>query len=185
MAPEIVSAIAAVASSIAAIVALIVVWRSPIAAAKYAENLRLRSEKQNEVRRQKLLIFSELMKARGIQINRESVAAFNLIDVIFIDSPHVKDAWAELYSGYNRLNNMHPSLVEDRLLKLLQAVADDLGLSEKIRSADFERYYYPKALHEEDRARSLQQRSLIGQMEQFHSGAEPKQLFPPRPDRDS
>jgi hypothetical protein len=179
LANEAVSAVAAVASSISAIVALIVVWRAPIAAARYSEDLRVRSERQNEIRKQKYLIFSELMKARGVQITREAVAAFNLIDLVFVDSPKVKDAWAELYSAYGRFNSVHPSIIEEKLLNLLRTIAGDIGLSDELRSADFERYYYPQALAEEDRARALQQKSLIAQISPKSAGS----LFPPPPSK--
>src|SRR6056297_2675998 len=89
--------IAALCSAIAAIAAVIVTWRAPRSAAKYAEELRLVSSKVEEGRRLKFHIFRELLKARGVQITRESVAAMNLIDLAFCKSPMVRDAWSELY----------------------------------------------------------------------------------------
>lgn len=172
--------VAAMASAVAAIVSLFVAWLAPTKAAALAEKIRTENERHNEVRRLKLYIFSELMKARGIQITRDSVSAFNLIDLVYKDSSDVRDAWAELYSGYNRHADVPSAYIDQSLTKLLRVMAADLGLSSDLRSADFERYYYPNALAEEDRARSAQQKAILQQIEQTQKGDTPS-LFPPRP----
>lgn len=150
--------VAAVASAIAAVAALVVTWRAPRAAARYTEELRRSSAKDDEQRRLKLYIFSELMKARGVQITRDSVSAMNLIDMVFAESPGVRDAWAELYSAYN--NPPRHSTAPEKLNALLKVMAADIGLSNDLRSDDFERYYYPNVVAEEDYARMNSNKKL-------------------------
>lgn len=175
------AAIAALGSAVAAFVSLFVAWRSPKSAAAFAEELRSQNERTSEIRRLKLYIFTEIMKARGIQITRDSVGAFNLIDLVYKDNTDVRDAWAELYSGYNRIHNVPQAYIDQSLTKLLRAMAQDLGLSGDLRSADFERYYYPTALAEEDRARSLHQKAFLQQIERTQKNEDAPSLFPPRP----
>ena len=124
------------------------------------------------------------MRARGVQITRDSVASFNLIDLVFKDSQKVRDAWAELYSAYGKLNETPNIYITQLLTSLLRVMAEDLGLSEDLRSADFERYYYPTALAEEDRARIAHQKAVISQLQSAasrDSSEERTSLFPPRP----
>lgn len=135
--------------------AVFVTWNAPRSAAKCAEKLRAQNEAANARRNQKFSIFNELMKTRGIRVTREAVEAFNLIDVVFKDSPKVKDAWAELISLYNRFEATPPALIDEKLLALLKEIAEDLSLAEQLRSADFERFYYPTAIAEEDRANGI------------------------------
>lgn len=174
----------AFASAIAAIAAVIATWRAPTAAAKMAEMLRVNSERASEVRRLKFYIFSELLKARGVQVTRDAVAAFNLIDLVFKDSNEVRDAWAELYSSYNRAGaGDYPSaFVAQNLTRLLKEMAKDLGLSSDLKSADLERYYYPNALAEEDKAKSLQQKQVIDGLTRNDSDKVTNEMFPPRPE---
>ena len=172
--------IAAVASAIAALAAVFATWNAPRSAASYAESLRKRNEREEEIQRQKLYIFSELMKARGVQITREAVAAFNLIDLVFLDSQIVRDSWAELYSAYTKRGPPSP-VIDDKLKNLLKVMAQDVGLSESLRPADFERYYYPMALAEEDRARTAQNQALLANV---GDATERASFFPPRPNSD-
>ena len=140
--------IAAVSSAIAALAALFVAWRAPIAAATYAEALRASGAKQDQERQLKFFVFSEMLKARGIRITGDSVAAMNLIDLAFSDSPSVRDAWAELYTAYSTPGR--ETFAQEKLHRLLLAMAEDIGLSSSLRTDDFERYYYPNILAELD-----------------------------------
>jgi hypothetical protein len=157
---EILLAISAIASAVAALSALFVAWKAPKAAAQFAEDIKSRNENSKYIQSQKMFIFSELMKARGVQITREAVAAFNLIDLVFLESTTVRDAWAELYSAYSKAGN-HSGIVDDKLNFLLREMAADVGLSADLRPADLERYYYPNALANEDNARSAQLKVII------------------------
>lgn len=183
MSPQAVSATAAVASAIFAVIAILNTWLAPRYLARYAERVRRRAEQEAEVAKQKRLIFAELMKARGVQVTRDSVAAFNLIDLVFIDNAKVRDAWAELYSAYSHQPPAPPALTSDKMLSLLRAVAEDIGLGGSFRTADLERYYYPNLLSDEDTAKAYRQRREIMEIERA-SGEEGRSLFPPRPRAD-
>lgn len=180
METHLISAIPAIFSAIAACAAAYATWFGPVRAARLAEELRRQQDAQLEQRREKMKVFLRLMETRATRIDKDSVAAFNLIDLVFIESPSVRDAWAELFSAYsNPVQNFQYQ--RDKLLALLRAMATDLGLASDLRSADFERIYYPNALVHEDRARVAQQKAAIGQL----SGALPdvaqKSIFPPPP----
>lgn len=149
---DILVAIAASASAVAAICSVVVTFFAPMKAAEKAERLRIENDRSQQLKAQKLFIFYELMKARGVQITRESVAAMNLIDLVFLDSKSVKDAWADLYSAYSARGDVLP-LASDKLKNLLKEIALDIGLDAKLGVSDLERYYYPDAIANEDRVR--------------------------------
>ena len=183
MTPQAVSATAAAISAAFALLAILTNWIAPRFLAHYAEKVRRQAEREAEVARQKRFIFAELMKARGIQVNRDAVAAFNLIDLAFIDNAKVRDAWADLFSAYRHIPPAPAALTSDKMLALLRAIADDIGLGDRFRTADLERYYYPQVLSDEDQAKAYRQRKEIIEIEQALR-AEGRSLFPPRPSPD-
>lgn len=147
-------------AAIAAVGTIFVTFVGPIAGAQVAEFLARRREQ----RQRKLSIFTTIMQHRHNIPAAESVAALNLIDVVYVDSSQVRDAWSELYKAFNdqRLNTREGnSIREGILIKLLKAMAEDLGMSSKFRPEDFSRIYFPEALAEEhDIKAGLRRRQL-------------------------
>ncbi len=102
------------------------------------------------------------MQARG-HLTPDGVRAFNLIDVVFAESPAAKDAWAELYNAYS--SNMVPAHENDRLLKsLIRVITEDIGLSDKIRTDDLGRVYYPNFIAEQVEIEARQRRQAIARL---------------------
>ena len=157
-----------------------------MAAAKLAETLRRDAERSSERQRQKLYGFSMLMQERA-QIHSDSgVRALNLIDVVFSESPDVRDAWAELFAAFH-LKPLPPHVVSERLLRLLGAIAKDLGLADDLRSDDLSRVYFPVVQEQEQFIRNMQrQQALTRLLGENAAGASdatgPNALWPPKPD---
>lgn len=179
------STLAALSSAIATALAAFAAWKGPASAARIAENLRRTSEKTNENRRMKLLVFSTIMQERATIHSLDCVRMLNSIDFVFNDTPDVRESWAELYNVLNSAGSIHPQLREDKLRSLLKAMAEACGLSGQLRSDDFGRIYYPnsiarreelEALQTEEQLRGLQERAGVqGPAADFSA------RFPPAP----
>jgi hypothetical protein len=146
-------------SALAAVAAAVTAWFGPAAAAKLAEQMRRDNDGHDEKRRTKLHIFTTLMQWRGIMHDQEAVRAFNLIDVVFIDSRKVRDAWAHFFALLNQKSYSEYEL-RKLLSELLAAMATDLKIGE-LRLDDFERVYYPVTLEKEQLMKTLQRESII------------------------
>src|SRR5712671_3170160 len=117
----------AVFSGIATGLAAIATWRAPIAAARLAEALRRDGERHNERQRQKLHVFASLMQERAQIHSENGVRALNLIDVVFNESREVREAWSELFLAFH-MKPLLEHVIDERLRKLLGAIAKDIGL---------------------------------------------------------
>lgn len=80
-------------------------------------------------RAEKKAIFKTLMENRFIYgPSYEKTRALNAIDVTFYDSKEVLVAWGALYEYYSEsMDNFEPTKSQDRMIKLLQTMAHDLG----------------------------------------------------------
>jgi hypothetical protein len=116
----------------------------------------------------------------------EGVRALNLIDVIYYDCRTVREAWAELFLSFDASKKMPQHVQEERLRKLLIAMAADLGVADQLRSDDFGRVYYPNALAEEERVRQLERQAALARLQgqtPTANTAAPQiaSLWPPKP----
>ena len=181
--PEVV---AAFLSAVATLFAAIAAWRGPKSAAKLAEALRRESEKQNEAKRLKLFIFTSLMQERAYLASTEAVRALNLIDVVFHDSRDVREAWSDLFLAFNPDHQVPRHAVEERVRRLLRATAEDIGISDSLRTDDLGRIYHPTALAEEEELRRRERqnalRRLQGDVPATENAAVSPELWPPKPD---
>lgn len=139
-------------------------WKGPQVAAEQAEKLRQRSEKEQERRRVKLNVFGQLMQERASLTSLMAVQALNLIDIAFADCRPVREAWAELYQGFSASPLPPAHVREERLRKLLGAMASDLGLGDSLRLDDFARVYYPVVLAEEEEIRHKERKARLLQL---------------------
>ena len=137
-----IQAAAAVATFAAACVAAYVTWKAPERAARLAEELRARNEKAQGRREEKVRLFYILMNHRGRNISDvEPVNALNMINVVFHDSRHVREAYQEFLkfaSGREFADQRF-----DAYLEILIQIAKDLGLSATVSRSDIDRGYYP------------------------------------------
>jgi len=177
--------VAAVCSAIATAFAAFTTWRGPVTAAKIADTLRRDGEISQERRRIKLNLFATLMQERSDPWTLECVRAFNIIDIAFYDCRPVREAWSELYSAYSAKQALPDHVAQERLRRLLEAMARELNLSDHLRLDDFARVYYPNALAEqrilEHSQRRAALRALLDQAPAANKDVAPA-VFPPRPD---
>ena len=176
----------AIFSAIATALAAVATWRAPLAAAKLAEALRRDAERDAERQRQKLYVFSLLMQERAQIHSDNGVRALNLIDVVFSDSRDVRDAWAELFSAFH-LKPLPQHVLGERLLKLLRAIAKDIGLADELRSDDLSRVYFPIVQEQEQFIRDMQRQQTLARLQgQNAAGASDASIsttvWPPRPE---
>ncbi len=106
---------------------IIAVLLSPIIAVVISLHLTKREEKRKE----KMEVFKQLMVSRAISGNYDYVRTLNSLDVVFADSPKVRQAWKELYNEYANSNSNNIAIISKRT-KLIVSVAEDLGYSGKI-----------------------------------------------------
>ncbi len=158
------SVIAAVASAVATAFAAFATWHAPKSAANLAETLRRDAERSDQRQRYKLHLFATLMQERAAIYTENAVRVLNTIDVVFHDSRPVREAWAELFLVFG-MNSIPPHVLDERLRKLLIAMAQDIGLGDELRVDDIGRVYYPKALTEERLIKDTQRQQLLSALQ--------------------
>jgi hypothetical protein len=183
--PALVSALAALLSVAAAGLAAWATWKGPMNAATMAEQLRRESEERDQKKRMKLWVFSTLMQERHLYNAPEAVKAFNLIDVVFIDSFRVREAWAKFHEALDSSKRATELETRNRLRDLLSTMAEDLELSGRLGVADLERLYYPTSMAEELQVQMLHRQTLLrqlqGQAGPTSNTAAVMSAWPPRP----
>jgi len=177
---------AAIFSAISTAFAAFATWKAPIVAANLAEGLRRNAERDSERQKQKLYIFSTLLQERAEPHSDNGVRAQNLIDVVFYDSRDVRDAWAELFAAY-QMQPFMPHVANERLMRLLAAIARDIGLANDLRSDDLARVYRPLVQQQEQFIREMQRRQTLARLQgENAAGASeastPSTVWPPRPE---
>jgi hypothetical protein len=177
--------VAAVFSAIATALAAFATWQAPRGAARLAEDLRRDYDRSRERQQNKLHIFARLMQERASIYSENGVGALNLIDVVFYDSIEVRDAWAELFSTFS-LNPMPSHVMEERLRRLLSAMAKDIGLGDGLRMDDLSRVYIPNVMAQERLIRDMQRQQALTALQTRGSPAAnttpQNNAWPPKPE---
>ena len=145
-------------SAVAAFAAAVAAWRSPLSAARMAEELRKSGDEAADSRRFRLSVFTTLMQERSEIYSIEAVRAFNSIDVVFSKALKVRKAWAELYLALDQKPVPPNHVIDERLRNLLREMAADLGISTDLRLDDLGRVYVPNALAQERSVRDIRRR---------------------------
>lgn len=132
---------AAVATFLAACVAVWATFKAPERAAAIAEQLRQANDKADSERRSKAFILETLLRHRASIIHADAVNALNLIDIIFIDVPDVREAYHQFW---NATADPNPAeLRVERYNAIIEKIVRHLGMSEKIKASDIQRSYHP------------------------------------------
>src|ERR1700691_1220977 len=152
---ENVTLLIAIFSAIATGFAAYATWAAPRAAAKLAESLRRDAERHSERQRHKLHVFASLMQERAQIHSDNGVRALNLIDVVFNESREVREAWSELFLAFH-MKTVVQHVIDERLRKLLGAIAKDIGLSDELRTDDLGRVYFPIVQAQEQFIKDMQ-----------------------------
>ncbi len=172
-------------SLLATAAAAIAAWRMPKAAALLAESLRREGDITSEKYKNKLQVFSALMQERAAVYSENGVKNLNLVDVIFNDVPPVREAWAELYKAFEHRPPPPDYVYNERLQKLLAAMALDLKLADKLRIDDLARVYHPTAMAQDKIIKDVQRQNLWLSLQSSPPAAnvqQPPNPFPPKPE---
>jgi hypothetical protein len=180
---DVIALVAAVFSAIATGFAAFASWSAPRAAAQLAESLRRDAERQSEHQKLKLQVFHTLMQERAQIHSGDGVRALNLIDVVFNESREVRESWSELLLAFE-MKPLVQHVIDERLRKLLGAIAKDIGLADQLRTDDLGRVYYPTVQAQEQFIRDMQRQQLLesfkGQSAASAASA-PQSPWPPKP----
>jgi len=180
--------VAAVFSALATALAAFATWRSPLAAAKLAETMRRDAELANRRYDKKMELFTTLMQERAAIYSDSGVRALNLIDVVFNESPEVREAWGKLFLAFDSNTNTPPTEQHECLLQLLAVMAKDIGLTGQLSTDDLGRIYFPAAISEERFIRDFHRRMTFQQilvnqaLPAANAAAQQGALWPPKPD---
>ncbi|WBH16840.1 DUF6680 family protein [Sphingomonas radiodurans] len=142
---------AAVLTMMAAAAALIVAWRAPMMAARFAENLRRQNEVESERTRIRMAVFISLMRCRNQLLHRDAIDAINLVDVAFADSQSVRQA-RKSFAEATFEEPSHPVKIVERYHALIDKVANEVGFGGNIGPSDIQSGYYPRGLGRLDEA---------------------------------
>lgn len=151
MSPQEIQAFAAGATFLAAVLAVWATFRAPKLAAQFAERLRVEGQKGEEERRLKVQVFTTLMQNRAQIAGSNAVSALNVIDVVFCESPEVREAWRHFRLATDEQPYSAEKVVE-RYLSIIEKMARDLGLARSITISDIQACYYPEKLGHMDEA---------------------------------
>jgi len=183
---EKIALLAAIFSALATAFAAFAAWRAPTTAAKLAESLRRDAERHDERQRRKLSVFSTLMQERAQIHSENGVQALNLIDIVFNESREVREAWSDLFLAF-QMRPVVQHVIDERLRKLLGAIAKDIGLADELRSDDLGRVYFPIVQAQEQFIKEMQRQQILANLQgQNAAGATAPGLqsppWPPKPD---
>jgi hypothetical protein len=183
---ETLTLLTAIFSAIATLFAVVATWYAPRGAAKLAESLRRDAERQGERHKLKVNVFVTLMQERSQIYSDKGVRALNLIDVVFNESRPVREAWSELFGAFN-IRPLQQYVIDERLRKLLSAIADDIGLAEQLRNDDLGRVYVPVIQQQERFIKDMQRQQILANLQGQNAAAADTTTsqniaWPPKPD---
>lgn len=160
---EWVQAIASVLTLGAAALAVWATFRAPKLAAEFAEKLRENAQALEEQKRLKLFVLTTLMQFRGQIANPNSVAALNLIDLVFSASPEVRNAWRH-FNDATKAQPYSNEATMERYRQIINCIARDVGLSGDLTVQDIGTSYFPQGLAEIDEAIHLETREKLSRL---------------------
>lgn len=168
-----------------AIINIVVIIVSPIAAVAIGQKLQDRSQ----MRKDKLDVFKVLMMNRSMGWSYESTRALNIIDVVFADDEVVRTKWGEYYTllciqNPNEMQKKQRQTAQD---KLLEAMAKSLGYKEQVTWDKIQNPYIPQGMVDAINQQSViqaGQEKLAGMIDLFARPATQSQEQLPTPKED-
>lgn len=124
------------------IISIVAIIISPVLAVVITQRLQNRAKKRED----KLNIFKTLMANRHYGwVNRDSVYALNIIDIVFSDSKEVREKWALYHEYMSRPSeSISMNTANIKSTELLEAIAGDLGYKGKVTWVTVQNSYMPK-----------------------------------------
>jgi hypothetical protein len=100
----------------------------------------------------------------------------------------VRDAWAELFASVH-LRPLPQHVLNEKVLRLLSAIAKDIGLADDLRSDDLTRVYRPIVQEQEQFIRDTQRQQTLARLQSENAAsasdagaALPNPVWPPPPE---
>lgn len=129
-----------------AIINILAVLLSPIIALCISNKIQSDKDKRND----KLWILKILMTQRATAQDINYVNALNLIDLIFVNSNNVREAYKALHNEYSKNEvDFNAEKLNRAKTKLIETIVEDLGYKDKITWDNIQEPYIPKWLVEE------------------------------------
>lgn len=167
---------AAIATFIAAGLAVWATFQAPKRAAEIAENLRRTNDWIDSERRSKAYILETMLRHRGSIIHADAVSALNLIDIVFIDVPEVREAYQQYWNSTAELTPWE--LKVERYNTIIERIVRHLGMSDRIKASDIQRSYHPVG---HAKYAQVQNAEIEERWEKyFNPDGSPKRKSPPR-----
>ena len=162
--------LAALTAFATACAAAAAIW-GPKRSARFAISL----QQEKELRDRKFQVFMILMAHRKNYGQSLAMQHLNVIDLLWIDSRSVRDAWAEFYQsiaseGYSITQK------EERFRRILSTMSHDLGMGSLLTSDDFQRAYYSTAVGLREEAEAVQAQSIINEANDRLKANQPSDL---------
>lgn len=129
------------------IVTVLAVLAAPVVALWISGNL----QRKENARQDQLRLLGVLLSLRHQPLSPENFRALNLINSVFVNQTHVREAWSKYYSALSdQALNDGPgfSIREEKRRDLMIAIINVLGLERKITTSDLLRTYTPTAIIE-------------------------------------
>jgi len=127
-----------------------------------------RRDGKNEKRKEKMTVFKTLMAKRGVYYDYYKVEALNSIAVIFCDSSSVIQAWNDYHNALSISDSLPEAEqktklteAEDKFVRLLEMMANDLGYKDTVVWTDIKNSYMPRWIATESSARNSMNNLLI------------------------
>lgn len=165
------------------VLAIMMALISGLLATMVATIVTLYWQKRTATYNRKMKVFETLMIYRDLDVIahlKETVPAFNSIDVIFYDDRDVRDAYKDFINEANKPEEMHPN-IKDKHLRLLEVMANSLGLK-KIGWEDIKNPYSPKGYNELLKDEEAMRKTAIANnimcmkfINEFHNTQSPKE----------
>jgi hypothetical protein len=127
-----------------------------------------------------------LMQERAQICSDSGVQALNLVDVVFSDAREVREAWSELFDAFH-IKPIQQFVINERLRKLLGAIAKNVGLADELRNDDFDGVYFPIVQEQERFIKDMQRQEILANLQGQNAAAagtsSPQDtIWPPKPD---
>lgn len=159
-----IQAVASLFIMVAAITALIIAWKAPRLAAKFAEEYRSQNAAREQMHLMQLHVFLQLMAHRAELANPLARQAVNSVDVIFAAHPEVRSARQMFMAAVNG-RPTDSTIIVERYHSLIEAVARAVGIANLVGPMDIRLGYYPEAAGKLDLAAIAEAEEKIARRE--------------------
>ena len=134
---------------IVTILTILVILVGPVLAVLISLYVGNRISDRRARRQEKFLLLSTLVAWQWRPVSEESVKAMNAIDLYFHDVPEVRVAWRDYFDSLGRRDLSDEEKIElwkNKRIRLIHAIAKDLGFEKTMSQLDFDRIYSPEGL---------------------------------------